>query len=248
MNTTGKVTKKQMEAQREAARVRKAKSREAIKGQGGKVRMRIRIGQHDVDALRAYADRLGVTVSDVVTFMVNHEVMDGQLVLPNEAGCLWESTPGELDLFVTPETQRHLTAHAPRLTPGELLEVLVGRSLCPTWDADDAVLVGNLLGDPVKMMHHQMAYWRRGDRRWQQAIALGMDRGDVWADRMDAHERAHKAARAEWVWKAGQRGTEHAIRVLDATTARQTSNVVYLSWARQTPAADIVDAAFANAA
>jgi len=235
-----KITKKAQEAKREAARLRKQKSRASLEA-NGMHRVYVSIGQMDKNAILAIGDYYGKTPSEIVSILVESHILstpDGRM--PQEAGCLWESTEADLDITVTKEIHHALTRYGTLMTPGEIIEILIGLELDPTWDSDDPTLLGSFVdGDdviiePTKMMSHPMAYWRRRNRRYQQAIALGKDREEVWPDWGNAFGRAMTSHQSEWAYGA-TKASRHDVKASDFD-----SNVVYLNWSKE-PALDLDD-------
>lgn len=244
MKSKAKSEMLQAKAKAESARLRKQKSRDAMKS-SGLVRTRIRIGEGDRNALNLIAEHFGWTVSDLVSSMVREHVKAGVFNMPQETGCLWESQESELDLLLSPEVRDHLYRHSPRLTPGEVIEILLGLLLRPKWDMDDPNLSGSFsfrgeeVIPPRKMMTCAEAHWRRGDRRWQQAMAMGLDREDVWPDRLDAHERAARHRETEWV-NTVETGNLAAPRH-DVRVYTDDGNVICLRWDDEPDADDLMD-------
>lgn len=206
-------------AKKEAARIRKQKSRQNQKSLN-LVRLHVSLGTYDKVALMAIARHRGMTVSALVSGLIEPHVVDGRFCIPAEAGCLWESTEDDLDLLVSPEVHAHLTKYSPKITAGEIIEILLGLALSPMWDLCDEVLMGTVPGtdQEYRMMSHAEAHWRRGDRRWQQAMRMGVDREDCWPDRIDALVRARQQARQDLgrAHNTGDLSAErHEVKVLD---------------------------------
>ena len=214
-NTPKKLSKQELAAKKQAAAQRKAKSRAKAK-EAGLVRFRAELGMKDLAILAEIDVDLGKAVQ---ALMHPHRDDNGRFLLPfNEIGCVWESKAGELDIMLPAEDAEALRRYSPFLTPGEVVEILIGHALDPQWPEDLvhipdwhewAALRGTAPdGEPVKMMTAHQAYIRRCQRRWVQARAMGLP-ADVWEDLSETTDYAYEKAWAfferakEWKnWRA----------------------------------------------
>ena len=198
-------------AQKDAARRRKQKSRNAAK-EAGLCRLRISIGSYERNLLMIRAFKTGCTMTDVVCQMVAEHTHNGALLVPPERGCLWDSREWELDLTVPKEVADSMHTYGKKLTPGEVLEVLIGLALNPQWNPQDngsEMLLGrwpwNEPGVYHQMFTAQYSYFRRRDRRFLRHVAGLVAKGcppgqalECWPDRGACAQRADKSAQAEW--------------------------------------------------
>lgn len=188
-----------------AAINRKQKSRAAQKA-ANLVRLQVHVGRSDKRCLNQIAKHLGVTLSDLITTWVKSSNNDkGEFEQLEESGCVWESTDSKLDLLLTPAIAQALQKYDPVLTAGEVIEILLGRMLEPSWDpdADHPVLLGTFLDgeicvvEPVQMFNHAQSYFRRRNRDFIQAVEAGQEYS-IWSKRELHYQWSKDSLEHEW--------------------------------------------------
>ena len=251
--TPKKPSKQELAEKKRAAAQRKAKSR-AKAQEAGLVRLRAELGLKDLAALaQIHPD----PAKAVQALMGPHRDDNGRFLLPfHEVGCVWESTAGELDIQLPAEDAEALRRYQPFLTPGEVIEILIGHTLDPQWPQDLEQLPGwyewaplrgtSPSGEPVKMMTAHQAYIRRCQRRWVQARAMGLP-ADVWDSLSETLDHAYNKAWSSFgrakEWKNWRAIPKEPIRGADLRGAEAMA-----SWSDVQDVDDLVDNALAAAA
>lgn len=229
-----------------AANKRNQKSRAAKKA-AGLHRVRVQIGRTDRNILNKIAQHMGFTISQLIVNCVNacrNEA--GKFEQLEEVGCVWESTPSELDLSLPTEIAEALSQYDPVLTCGEVIEILLGRMLNPTWaeHSDEPLLLGSVwdrdicIISDVLMMGHAQAYFRRRNRDFCQAIDPKDEQPDfkIWQCRELHAKWAYESAEREWSI-ASKLDDRLAVSVPIKGTMREkgkfTEDVIVLNWLQE---------------